>query len=114
MFQGGSDFQNDLYSNIPTMAMMMTMYTTTFGNGSFVVQPASKGTVQAGFPTVPYFPLEAIFYNQQASNPSVAPTNIQGGTTSNEQSIQGQQTIVDNNGNTIGAMGYFPEGIIAS
>jgi hypothetical protein len=105
MQPGGSAFQNELYSNIPSMAMMMTMYTTTFGNGAFVIQPASQGEVQDGFPTIPYLPLEAMIYQQQSSNPVVAPTNINTGSTAGTQNLQGTQTVTDQTGNIRVALG---------
>jgi hypothetical protein len=111
MYSGGSNFQNDLYQNIPSMALTFTMYTPTFGNGSFVIQPASPGEVQSGYPSIPYLPLEAMIYQQQASNPSVSPNNISGGGSSGTQNVSGQQTIQDSNGNTIYQAGYFTNGI---
>lgn len=111
---GSSDFQNDIYANVGSMALSFTMYSTTFGYGGFTVQPATPGQVQGGFPTIPYLSLEALLYVQQSSNPTTAPAHISGGSTSNQQVIQGQQTIQDNNGNTIYAAGYFPQGITAS
>lgn len=100
MFPGGdSSFQNELYQNIPSMALMFTMYTPTFGNGAFVVQPASPGVVQSGFPSIPYMPLEAMIYQQQSSNPMSSPTNITGGSNTGQQVISSTQTANDATGN---------------
>lgn len=98
MFDGGSNFQNDLYSNIPSMALMFTMYTPMFGNGGFVIQPASPGEVQDGFPSVPYLPLEALIYQQDNSSPWMAPTAIVGGSNTGQQVISGSQTANDSTG----------------
>lgn len=95
---GESSFQSSLYSNIPNVSLMFTMYSTTFGNGGFMVQPASPGEVQTGFPSVPYLSLEAMLYQQQSSNPIVAPTNIQSGGSAGVQNISGTQTATDNTG----------------
>lgn len=95
MFEGGSNFENDLYQNIPSMALQFAMYTPTFGNGGFVIQPASAGTVQDGFQTIPYLPLEAMIYQQQNSSPQTAPTSIVGGSNTGQQVIQSSQTAND-------------------
>lgn len=95
----GSQFQSEMYSNVPNMSLMFTMYTPTFGNGGFVIQPASPGEVQAGFSTIPYLSLEAMIYQQQASNPTVAPANVATGSSSGTQNISGSQTVTDNTGN---------------
>lgn len=105
MYEGGSQFQSQMYQNIPNMSLAFTMYTTTFGNGGFVIQPASPGEVQAGFSTVPYLSLEALLYQQQSSNPIVAPTNITSGSTAGTQNIQGTQTVTDSTGNVRVAIG---------
>lgn len=95
MFPGGSSFQNDLYQNIPSMSLAFTMNSPVFGNGTFVVQPASPGEVQAGYPSIPYFPLEAVIYQQQSSNPQTAPTSITGGSNIGQQVISSTQTVND-------------------
>lgn len=94
MFEGASQ-ESELYHNIPNMSLMYTMYTTTFGNGNFMIQPPSKGEIGAGFPSVPYLPQEAIFYQQQASNPAMSPVNIMGGSNTGQQVIAGQYTMQD-------------------
>jgi hypothetical protein len=98
MFPGGSDFQNDLYSNIPVMAQMFATISPIFGNGSFVVQPASPGEVQAGFPSIPYSPIEAYIYQQNASNPTTTPVSIVGGSNTGQQVISSTQTVNDSTG----------------
>ena len=98
MFPGGSNFQSDLYANIPSMALMFTMYTPTFGNGNFVIQPINPGALQDGFPTIPYLPLEALIYQQQASNPQSAPMNTLAGSNTGQQVISSTQTANDSTG----------------
>lgn len=98
MFPGGSSFQNDLYSNIPSMALMFAAISPVFGNGSFVVQPASPGEVQAGFPSIPYSPLEAYIYQQQSSSAQQAPTSIVAGSNTGQQVISSTQTANDSTG----------------
>lgn len=116
MYPAGSNFQNDLYQNIPNMSLMFTMYSATFGNMNFTVTPPAPmipgkpDQVQAGFPSVPYLSLEALFYNAQSSNPVVAPPNILSGNTSGAQNISGQQTIKDGNGNPVYVAGFQSEG----
>lgn len=98
MFQDGS-YQSQTAQNAPNASMMMMAYSATFGNMAFTVQPASPGEIQSGFPSVPYLSLESLLYNQQMSNPVVAPTNIQTGSTAGTQNISGQQTVTDSTGN---------------
>jgi hypothetical protein len=93
-----SGFTSDLYGNIPNMSLAFTMYTTTFGNGSFVVQPPQPGELSDQFPTLPYLSLEALLYTQQASNPVVSPYNISGGATAGQSVIAGSQTANDVSG----------------
>lgn len=93
-----SGFQSDMYSNIPTMALAFTMYTTTFGNGSFVIQPPMPNQVGNDFPAVPYLSLEALLYEQQSSNPMSAPVNTLAGSTPAQQIIGGTQTVNDSTG----------------
>ncbi len=98
MFDSGSSFQNDLYANIPSMALMFTMNSPIFGNGSFVIQPAGHSEVQPGFPTIPYMPLEAMIYQQQSSNSQVQPTAIMGGSNTGQQIISSSQVAADSTG----------------
>jgi hypothetical protein len=80
------------------MSLMFTMYTPTFGNGAFIIQPASKGEIQDNFPTIPYLSLEALIYQQQASNPQSAPVNTIGGSNTGQQVISSNQTTQDSTG----------------
>jgi hypothetical protein len=98
MYQDGS-FQSETSQNAPNASMMMMAYSATFGNQGFMVQPASPGEIQAGFPTIPYMGLEALLYNQQMSNPVVAPTNVQTGSYSGTQNVSGNVTTTDTTGN---------------
>lgn len=98
MFDEGNSFQNETYQNAPNMALMFAMISPIFGNGSFLIQPASPGEVQAGFSTVPYFPLEAMIYQQQTSMPQQSPTSIVGGSNTGQQVISSSQTANDTTG----------------
>jgi hypothetical protein len=98
MFEGGSSFQNDLMANIPSMVQMFAMTSPIFGNAGFVIQAASPGVVQAGFPSIPYQPLEAYIYQQQASNPQIMPTAVVGGGNTGQQVINSSQTTNDDTG----------------
>src|ERR1700761_4265292 len=95
-----SDYQSDTYANLPNESMVFTMYTTTFGNGAFMIQPASPDEVQKGFPTVPYLSLEALLYAGQSSNPAVAAVNVTGGNTVGEQQTAGTTSLKDSTGTT--------------
>lgn len=96
---GDSQFSSELSQNVPNASLMMMMYSGTFGNMGFTVQPATPGNVQGGFPSVPYLSLEALLYNAQSSNPIVSPNNIQTGSTAGVQNISGTHTVTDNTGN---------------
>lgn len=100
MFQsdGENRFESDLYQNVPNMSMMFMMYTPTFGNGNFMIQPPGPGEVQPGFPSVPYMPLEALFYQQMSSNPFTATNLASGGQSVGQQNIAGTQTAYDSEG----------------
>lgn len=101
--EGG--FESQIAENTPNASMMMLMYSSTFGNMAFQVQPASPGEIQAGFATIPYLSLEAMLYNGQMSNQTVAPRQIQTGSTAGTQNIQGSQNITDSTGNIRVSMG---------
>lgn len=105
MYPAGSNFENDMAANVANVSLMNTMYTTTFGNMSFMVQPAMKSQPGDGFPTVPYLSLEAIFYQQQASNPMVSPTNLFTGVSQGTQRMGNAQTIPDATGTERYSMG---------
>lgn len=101
-----SQFTSEIYQNVPNMSLMFTMYSPMFGNGNFMIQPASPGEVQSGFPSVPYLPLEAMIYQQQSSNPIVAPNNVLSGQHIGQQNIAGQYTAQDATGTTRLSLGY--------
>lgn len=88
-------YQDETSQNAPNQSLMYAMYTTTFGNGSFVIQPPSQGEIGEGFPSVPYFSLEALIYQQQASNPAMSPVNMTSGQHIGQQVISGQYTQQD-------------------
>lgn len=88
-------YESETYQNTPNQSLMYTMYTPTFGNGSFMIQPPSPGEIGQGFPTIPYLPLEAMIYQQQASNPSISPVNTVSGSNTGQQVISGQYTMKD-------------------
>jgi len=102
---GESSFQTEMNQNIPNASMMMMQYSATFGNMAFTVMPASPGEIQTGYPSVPYLSLEALLYNGQMSNPAVAPTNIQTGSTAGTQNVSGNITTTDQTGNIRVAIG---------
>ena len=98
-------FQSDVNANAPNRSMMFTMYTTTFGNLNFMIQPTSPGEVGSGFPSVPYLSLEALLYNQQASNPNVSPVNTMAGSNTGQQVISSTQSANDSTGTPRSLMG---------
>jgi hypothetical protein len=98
MFDSGNGFQSEVYANIPSMALMFAMTSPVFGNTGFVIQPASPGIVQDGFPSVPYQPLEAYIYQQQNSAPQISPTMILGGQNTGQQVISSSQVGNDSTG----------------
>lgn len=106
MYPASSGFQSDTYANIPNMSLAFTMYTTTFGNGDFVIQPASPGEVQVGFPTVPYLSLEAVLYSQMSSNPAVSTYNVTGGASAGQQQNASISTNRDSTGTTRNSQGF--------
>jgi hypothetical protein len=116
MQPGGSSFQNDLYSNMPNASLAFTMWSNTFGNMNMVITPPAPmipgkpDQVQAGFPSLPYLSLEALLYQQQSSNPVVAPPNILTGNTAGSQNINGQQTITNGAGQQVYTAGYSAQG----
>ena len=111
MFDNGSNqMATQLSQDIPNASMMMMMYSATFGNIAFAIQPATPSPVQMGFPTATGPSLEAIFYNQQMSNPMVAPYQVGTGNTSGSQNISGQQTVTDSTGTVRMVSGYSANG----
>jgi len=97
---GSSQFQSDIYENVANMSLAFTMYSTTFGNGNFIIQPPSKGEVGQGYPSVPYLSLEALIYQQQSSNPAVSPHTVLAGSTAGQAVNSSTTTQNDSNGTT--------------
>jgi hypothetical protein len=87
----------------------MEMYTATFGNMNFAIQPSMTGEVSNTFGVVPYVSVESVIYAQSA-NAQVDPGRLLSGQNSGQQNIQGQYTIQDSNGLTRMVMGYQPGG----
>lgn len=98
MQSSDSDFETSLYNNMPNASLAFTMYTTTFGNGSFMIQPPQPGTVNDGFPEIPYLSLEALLYEGQSSNPWSAPLTNYAGSNTGQQVVSSTQTANDATG----------------
>lgn len=92
-----------------TTGAPMEMYTATFGNVNFQIQPSMTGEVSNTFGTVPYVSLESVIYAQQGEA-QTSPINLLSGQNSGQQNIQGQYTVQDSNGLTRMVMGYSPGG----
>jgi hypothetical protein len=92
-----------------TTGAMFEMYTSTFGNVNFQIQPSMTGEVSNTFGTIPYVSLESVIYAQQM-NAQMSPTNIMSGQNTGQQNIQGSYSIQDANGLTRMVMGYSPNG----
>lgn len=92
-----------------TTGAPMEMYTATFGNVNFAIQPSMTGEVSNTFGTVPYVSLESVIYAQQ-SEAQMSPVNLMSGQNTGQQNIQGQYTVQDSNGLTRMVMGYSPGG----
>jgi hypothetical protein len=92
-----------------TSGALYQMYTATFGNMNFQIQPSVTGAVSNMFSTVAYVSLESIIYAQQISA-QTSPTNVMAGQNSGQQNIQGSYTIQDANGLTRMVMGFSPAG----
>lgn len=90
-----------------TTGAMYEMYTATFGNVNFQIQPSMTGEVSNTFGTVPYVSLESVIYAQQMQA-QISPTNIVSGQNTGQQNIQGSTTIQDSNGLTRLVMGFSP------
>lgn len=103
--------QNNQASNLAanTTGAPMEMYTATFGNVNFQIQPSMSGQVSNTFGVVPYVSLESVIYAQQIQA-QVSPTNIVSGQNTGQQNIQGSTTIQDANGLTRMVMGYAQQG----
>ena len=105
MYPQSTGFQSDVYQNSPNLSLMFTMYSSTFGNGDFVIQAPSPGEVGQGFPNVPYLSLEALIYQQQSSNPQSAPLSTIAGSSGGQQVIASSQTANDSTGTSRFLMG---------
>lgn len=110
MFQGGSNYENEISQNAPNQSLMYQMYTPTFGNGAFMIQPPNPGEIADGFPTIPYLSIEALIYQQQASNPMTSPVYLQSGQHIGQQNIAGSLTSQDSLGTSRYSMGFQPGG----
>ncbi len=97
--------ENSTMENIPNASMSMLMYSPVFGNMALQVMAPSKGVKARGFPVVSSPSLEALLYNGQMSNPLVAPSNLQTGSTAGTQNVQGGITTTDTSGNIRVAIG---------
>jgi hypothetical protein len=99
MYPQSSDSEvASMQGNIPSMMLMYSMYTTTFGNYSFVVTPPQAGQIADQFPSYGYFSLEAALYASTASNPAISPTNVMTGGTTGTQQLIGAQVQNDGTG----------------
>lgn len=92
-----------------TTGGQMEMYTATFGNMNFMIQPSMTGEVSNTFGIVPYISVESVIYAQQ-NEAQTSPINLLSGQSSGQQNIQGQYTIQDANGLTRMVMGYSQGG----
>lgn len=88
----------------------MEMYTATFGNMNFAIQPSMTGEVSNTFGVVPYMSIESIMYSAATGYSQVDPTTIGSGQSQGQTNIQGQYTITDSNGLPRMVMGYSPGG----
>lgn len=106
MYPAAEGYQSQTFQNVPNESLMFTMYSTTFGNGGFAIQPPGPGEVGDGFPSVPYLSLEALMYQQMASNPQTAPYTTMSGSNTGQQVIGGQITQQDNTGTSRFQQGF--------
>lgn len=86
----------------------MELYTATFGNVNFMIEPSQTGEVSNTFGTIPYLPIDSVIYSGATGYAQVDPGTIVSGQMSGQQNIQGQYTIQDGNGLTRMVMGYSP------
>lgn len=96
----------DAQQNIPSMALMFTAFSPTFGAYTSVVNAPQRGQLADQFPSVPYQSIEAMFYVLQSSNPTISPTNMQTGSTTGSQTMQGTQLQQDGVGVPRSLQGY--------
>lgn len=106
MYPQAQGFQSDTFQNAPNESMAFTMYSSTFGNGSFQIAPPSVGEVGDGYPSVPYLSLEALMYSQMSSNPLSSPYTTMSGSNTGQQVIGGQITQQDNTGTSRYQQGF--------
>lgn len=98
---------NTLAAN--TTGAPMEMYTATFGNMNFQIQPSATGEVSNTFGIVPYVSVESIIY-AQSNGAQTSPINVLSGQMQGQQNIQGSFSIQDANGLNRMVMGYSPGG----
>ena len=96
----------DMQQNIPSMALMYSMYTNVFGNYFSTITPPQPGQLSDQFPTLPYTSLEALLYAANASNPAVSPTQVITGSTSGIQNLTGAQVQNDGTGQARSLNGF--------
>lgn len=101
---------NEQLQNTPNAALAFMAFSSVFGNINFQIQPPMAGKPGMSFPTVPYLSLEALLYQQQASNPATSPTDVISGTNVGQQAIAGQYTTQDASGTTRMLNGYQASG----
>lgn len=101
-----SESPSDLQANLPSQALMFTMYSPTFGNYSFVTTPPQPGQLSDQFPSFPYLSLEALLYMSQSSNPQTSPATVIPGAVSNTQNITGTTLQSDGTGQPRLLSGY--------
>lgn len=97
---------SDAQQNIPSMALMFTAFSPTFGAYTSVVNAPQRGQLADQFPSIPYQSIEAMFYVLGSSNPTVAPANITTGASSGSQTLQGTQLQQDGVGVPRSLTGY--------
>jgi hypothetical protein len=102
-----NNFSSNTAAN--TTGGQMEMYTATFGNMNFTIQPSMTGEVSNTFGIIPYMSVESVIYAQSA-NAQIDPGRVMSGQTAGQQNIQGQYTITDSNGLPRMVMGYSPGG----
>lgn len=89
------NYEDETNQNLAHASMMSSVFTPTFGNTSFQIQPPQPGQMGHNFPTVPYLSIEAIIYEQQSSNPLTSPVYQMSGQGTGQLNIQGTQTVGD-------------------
>lgn len=94
--------------NVSGASSMENAFSPTFGNLSFQIDPPGlQGhDIANNFPYIPYVSVEALFYEQMASNPLFAPHNALGGSNTGQQVLGGQITQQDQNGISRFQQGY--------